>query len=332
LKTWTLGSFLVVFLVVTTQSQADEGYSYLGRFHVGYKYQTMQAETIRDAYVETIGLNLMTLEWFPEESTWMQQFSWLSSIRPRFLYEVTPGNSTEQDQIVALSNQDVQAWERWAADMQVDLWQLFTGEPSSLYLSYTHDVQSFLVNVQASRDYWFVEDDNARLLVPGDQINVGTRFVEKTLGLYVNDSTGLFGMGIFESTYNKPISTDAVTPLETIYEAEFIAKGMFIKYILGSPSDFWQLQLRMDLGLEAEANILSNVSLSQDNFSSGYNPTIEYEAYHAGLGISLKNTSLRWPFNFNVTYVKRHFEQLLSEQTLNDDEIINFSANWEFTL
>ncbi|WP_114416561.1 hypothetical protein [Marinospirillum perlucidum] len=313
--------------------QAEEAeYNYLGRFELGYKYQSMQAETIRDAYVETIGLNLMTLEWFPEEATWMQGFSWLSSIRPRFLYEFTPGNSAEQDQIVALSNQDVQAWERWAADMQVDLWQLFTGEPSSLYISYTHEVQSFLVNVQASRDYWYVEDDNARLLVPGDQINVGTRFVEKTLGLYAVDSTGLMGLGYFESDYNKPISTDAVTPLETIYEAEFIAKGMFISYRIGQPADFWHLQFRMDLGVEAEANILNGVSLSQDDLISGYNPTIAYEAYHAGLGINLRDTGLRWPLNFRVTYVKRRFEQLLSEQKLNDDEIVNFSANWEFTL
>ena len=68
----------------------ETGYNYVGDFSVGYKYLELEADTIRDAYVKTIGLNILQFEWFPEQATWMQNISWMAAIRPRLSYELTP--------------------------------------------------------------------------------------------------------------------------------------------------------------------------------------------------------------------------------------------------
>ena len=110
----------------------ETGYNYVGGFSVGYKYLELEADTIRDAYVKTIGLNILQFEWFPEQATWMQNISWMAAIRPRLSYELTPGDSAEQDEIAQASDSEKEGWTRFIADLSIDPVQLFGGEKLSL--------------------------------------------------------------------------------------------------------------------------------------------------------------------------------------------------------
>ncbi|MCP5170233.1 MAG: hypothetical protein H6999_10835 [Hahellaceae bacterium] len=342
IKRKQLAAFITAFCGFSGVSLADNDaavdvqpqplpYNYLGGFSVGYKYQEMEADTIRDAYVKTVGLNIAQVEWIPEKASWMQSYGWLRAIRPKIHYEFTPAGSAAQDEIVRVSDSEKEAWQRLVADLDITPASWFTGTESEHHLVANYDLQTFLVTVQATRDYWFVEQGNAKLLVPGDKLDASTTFKELTVGYQWQkpDEIGYVGMGYFNVNYEKPVSTDVLTPLETIYTGEFDASGLYL--LLGVVLDkAWDIYARYDTSTDAEANIQGNTSLATSGFS--FTPTIEYEAIKAGLRFDMGRYWSKAPFVTELAYIQRKFDVFVGGEELNDDRIISFSISGQFSL
>ncbi|MBU72465.1 hypothetical protein [Spongiibacter sp.] len=307
----------------------ETGYNYVGDFSVGYKYLELEADTIRDAYVKTIGLNILQFEWFPEQATWMQNISWMAAIRPRLSYELTPGDSAEQDEIAQASDSEKEGWTRFIADLSIDPVQLFGGEKSVHRIDINYDVQTFLITVQATRDYFYIEDNDAKLLTAGDKIDVNTTFTEATVGYAMEEQDVRFGVGLFSVDYEKPVSSDVSTPIESIYKGSFEATGL---YLGGSVRFFNSLDvsLRYDFTFDAEATVDGGTSLTRDEF--GIEDSIEYESYTLDVVYDLRKTSMKLPLEVRFNYTQRQFDAFLEGSTLNDDRLFGISLIGSFTL
>lgn len=308
----------------------DASYNYFGGVSVGYKYQELEADTIRDAYVKTVGLNILQFEWFPEQATWMQNVSWLAAVRPKLSYEMTPGDSAEQDEIAQASDSEKEGWTRFVADLSIDPFQLFGGEKTNHRIDINYDVQTFLITVQATRDYFYVEDNDAKLLTAGDKIDVNTTFKEAVIGYSNEPSPGQsFMMGLFSVDYEKPVSSDVSTPIEAIYKGEFEATGL---YLGGSLRFFGNLDvsLRYDFTFDAEANVDGGKSLTRDEF--GIEDSIEYESYTLNAVYDLSKTRVKLPMELRFNYTQRQFDAFVEGSTLNDDRIFGVSLVGSFTL
>ena len=307
----------------------ETGYNYIGGFSVGYKYQELEADTIRDAYVKTVGLNILQFEWFPEQATWMQNISWMAAIRPRLSYELTPGDSADQDEIAQASDSEKEGWTRFVADLSIDPVQLFSGEKSDHRIDINYDVQTFLITVQATRDYFYIEDNDAKLLTAGDKIDVNTTFTEAVIG-YATEKENLRLMaGLFYVDYEKPVSSDVSTPIESIYKGNFEANGL---YLGGSVRLFGNLDLslRYDFSYDAEATVDGGTSLTRDEF--GIEDSIEYDAYTLNAVYDLRKTAMKLPMEVRFSYIQRQFDALVEGSTVNDDRIFGISLIGSFTL
>ena len=296
---------------------------------MGYKYLELEADTIRDAYVKTIGLNILQFEWFPEQATWMQNISWMAAIRPRLSYELTPGDSAEQDEIAQASDSEKEGWTRFIADLSIDPVQLFGGEKSAHRIDINYDVQTFLITVQATRDYFYIEDNDAKLLTAGDKIDVNTTFTEATVGYAMEEQDVRFGVGLFSVDYEKPVSSDVSTPIESIYKGSFEATGL---YLGGSVRFFDSLDvsLRYDFTFDAEATVDGGTSLTRDEF--GIEDSIEYESYTLDAVYDLRKTSMKLPLEVRFNYTQRQFDAFVEGSTLNDDRLFGISLIGSFTL
>jgi hypothetical protein len=312
----------------TRESFDDDNYNYLGGFSLGYKYQEMEADTIRNAYVKTIGLNILQFEWFPEQATWMQETSWLTAIRPKLTYELTPDNSAEQDEIAQASKSDQEGWSRFVADISIDPFKLFGGDNSDQRIELNYDVQTFLVTVQATQDYYYIEDNNARLLTAGDKLDVNTTFTEATAGWISTENITRFGLGYFSVDYEKPISTDVASPIETIYRGTFEASGVYLKG--GITIGGFDIALRYDYSFDATADFNNGTSLSTD--SSGYEDSVEYTAYTLDAVYDLNKSRFKLPVELRLNYVQREFSNFTEGSKLNDDRIFSLSVIGSFTL
>lgn len=308
----------------------ETGYNYVGGFSVGYKYQELEADTIRDAYVKTVGLNILQFEWFPEQATWMQNISWMAAIRPRLSYELTPGDSADQDEIAQASDSEKEGWTRFVADLSIDPIQLFGGEKSNHRIDINYDVQTFLITVQATRDYFYIEDNDAKLLTAGDKIDVNTTFTEAVIGYANEPAPGKrVAMGLFSVDYEKPVSSDVSTPIESIYKGNFEATGLYV----GGTMRFFNsldISLRYDFTFDAEATADGGTSLTRDEF--GIEDSIEYESYTLNAVYDLRKTSMKLPLEVRFNYIQRQFDAFVEGSTLNDDRIFGISLIGSFTL
>ncbi|MBD2857744.1 hypothetical protein IB286_01910 [Spongiibacter sp. KMU-158] len=308
----------------------DGNYNYLGGFAVGYKYQEMEASTIRNAYVKTVGLNIISLEWFPEQASWMQNISWMAAVRPKLAYEFTPGDSADQDEIAKASDSEKEGWTRFVADLDVDVVRLFKGtdEPSGGYMTFDYEVQSFLVTVQATQDYYYRDDNSAKLLTAGDKLDVNTTFTDWAIGYEMGDEKGHVGMGYFSVDYEKPISSDVNTPIETIYKANFEADGLF--FLVGGEIGGVSMDLRYDFTFDATAEVDNGTSLTRSSF--GYDESIEYNAYTLNASYDLMNTRFKLPVVVGMNYIQREFSNFTGGGTINDDKIFGLSVIGSFSL
>ncbi|MBM7421844.1 hypothetical protein [Spongiibacter marinus] len=307
----------------------DASYNYFGGVSVGYKYQELEADTIRDAYVKTVGLNILQFEWFPEQATWMQNISWMAAIRPRLSYELTPGDSADQDEIAQASDSEKEGWTRFVADLSIDPIQLFGGEKSNHRIDINYDVQTFLITVQATRDYFYIEDNDAKLLTAGDKIDVNTTFTEAVIGYAVEEEDLRLMVGFFSVDYEKPVSSDVSTPIESIYKGNFESRGI---YMGGSIRLFGNLDLslRYDYSYDAEATVDGGTSLTRDEF--GIEDSIEYDAYTLNAVYDLRKTTMKLPMEVRFSYIQRQFDALVEGSTVNDDRIFGVSLIGSFTL
>ncbi|WP_221793597.1 hypothetical protein [Oceanobacter mangrovi] len=313
-----------------TATKADS-YTYAGGFLIGYKYQEMEADTIRNAYVRTIGLNIFEFEWEPGKASWLDPVRRVADLLPALRYEMTPGNTANQDQIAEVSNtaEEKAGWTRFLANIDVDPVSLLGGDDSMHRIIGSYEIQTFLVSVQATQDYYYIQNNDAQLLVAGDGINVNTIFKEATLGYRVTDP-GSYAMdlGWFNVNYEKPISSDVSMPLESIYRAEFEASGLFFGASLSLGS--WTFGGRYDLGYDAKATVDGGVSLSRTEY--GFDESIEYSAYRIDVQYDLKKSSLRWPLAINLNYLERSFSTLADGDNINDDRILGISLQSRFEL
>lgn len=324
------------FSAQAEKSESSDSYDYLGEFSIGYKYQEMEAETIRYAYVKTVGLNIVQFIWNPGEASWARDRGWLSSILPSISYEETPGNSAEQDKIAEVSETSKQGWKRFVGTFDVTPETMLTdAEESAHHIDIRLDVQTFLVTVQTTQDYFYVDDNDARLLTAGDQLDVNSVFTEGQLGYRFEvvdqqDYNGLYsaGLGIFSVDYEKPISSDISSPIESIYKGSFSATGMYLQ--LGFKAGDLKIDARYDYAPEAKATVEDGISLSRSEF--GYDESIEYSAYRLGLTYDLQNFLFGLPLTSQLNYVQRQFTTFVDGDKLNEDRIIDLSFTYKFML
>lgn len=313
--------------VLASDASADS-YSYLGEFSVGYKYQEMEADTIRYAWVKTIGMNIVQFTWSPSDASWARDRKWLSSILPTLSYEQTPGTAAEQDQIAEISESSKQGWKRFVGTFDLQPVTMLTdAESSPHHIDIGLDVQTFLVTVQATRDYFYIDSNDATLLVAGDQLDLATTFTEARLGYRYQGDSVSWSLGAFQLDYEKPISSDVDSPMEYIYKAAFKATGASLG--LGFHPGNLQLDFGYDLSTDADATVNGGVSLSRDQY--GIDENITYTAYRATLSYDLQDFLFGLPLYSRLNYVERHFTTWQGEN-LNDDRIIDLSLVYKFML
>ena len=138
-----------------------------------------------------------------------------------------------------------------------------------------------------------------------------------------------FGVGLFSVDYEKPVSSDVSTPIESIYKGSFEATGL---YLGGSVRFFDSLDvsLRYDFTFDAEATVDGGTSLTRDEF--GIEDSIEYESYTLDVVYDLRKTSMKLPLEVRFNYTQRQFDAFVEGSTLNDDRLFGISLIGSFTL
>ncbi len=284
--------------------------SEFGEFDIGYRFQSLEADVIQDAYVETTGLNILSLRFTPNISPLLGFF---------LAYEFTPGNSAEQDQLVALQSSSASnGWKRLLANFVV-------GVTDQVGIGFRYDDQSFLNSVQSKRDLWFVTPSTAQLLIPGDDVTVATVFTDIELYVAMMNGTSSFDIGWFSTEYSKPLATDALTTVTTLFESELAASGLFVRATDFPVSKDWRLTATAKYAFEPEVKIDGqNLGLISGGSISTVN-TLTYLEY--GFSLTYKSSVYSMPLNVRVDYTARQFDDIVDSLQITDDTIFGLSAS-----
>lgn len=312
-----------------------------GSIKLGYVYKALDANPIPEAYVKTEGLNVAKIAYDPTTSKWGRDLGFIDAF---LSYEATLGGYEEQDQVLKRTQSDEESWERYYANLDIDLAQLFGSTTNTKYnISLKYDKQNFITTVQSKKDYWYLTAANTELLLPGDLIKVATDFEDTVFALEMINGTssstsklaGKVGIGYFDMKYNKPFSTSLDTTVQSIYAAEFSAQGIY--WMAG-----WENLSIFDINIDglitwkksfdAEIILSNGTNLGAIDNDSGYISSFtnyEYDNYYAE--INTRYDELYFPIDFTVTYDYRKFSKLGSGiAKLPTDTIVGFELNIEF--
>jgi len=312
-----VGLVLVLSLYASyAQSDEGEGKGTFGTLEVGYKFQSLEAEAIPGAYAETTGMNIATLKFTPKI---------VSALGAFLKYEFTPSSSAKQsEQIELQDSQTDNGWQRILADFSYEV-------SDNFQVVARYDTQSFVNSVQSKRDYWFVTDSSAELLIPGDELSVSTVFETIELGISGKGTfeNSRFEVGLFMLDYSKPYVSDGLTTVDTIYHADFkVGGGVYFRFKYEVPKGF-SYWAGYSTSVEGEADLVDNISLvalEADNVSA--DSKLEY--YSLDLGGDYKGEVYGMPIKVELYYTQRNFDYL--GDRLNDDRIFSLSTEIEFDI
>ena len=295
------------------QSEMDQ--PTLGTFNIGYKLQALEADIIQDAYVETTGMNIVSIQFTPS----------LSPVLGAFIsYEFTPGNEAEQDELIALQSKSTDnGWKRILANFEfkiTDRWGM----------GFSYDDQSFLNSVQSNKDYWFVSETSAQLLIPGDSISIATVFNNTEAYITLSGSQFDTHFGWFSIDYQKPFATDALTTVTTIFDSKLKASGPFFRINSAKSSDGLAVSAAIKYAIDPEITVNGqNIGQISGNFISSVN-TLSYVEY--SIDISYTQKIFNIPTRAKLEYTTRIFEDIVDEALITDDTIIGFSVSFLFSI
>ncbi len=294
-------------------------YFYLGEITLGYKYQFLQPDDIAEAYVKTIGLNLLSLELNLQKASWSNKWSRL--FLPTLTYEFTPNNSAEQKQLIALNQGSSNASSRFAADLNADIGEFFN-RPDRHFLVGYYDRQAFLYNVQTTDFYWFFSNNRATLLLPGDAISVATVFEQSRLGYRQQRKRWQAEFGAFQLRYQKPLLSPLLTSTDALFESTLKSQGLYFGagYFYRGKSGVF---LNYNKGLQSDIELV-------EGFSQAYNPAkdrtedINFSAWQIDMVLTSTDFGLkRLPLQLMTSVIYRDFEGY------NDDLIYSINIIYQ---
>lgn len=311
--------FLLLFFLLYPLYAKDKK-TYLGAFEIGYKYQYLEPDHIQNAYVKTVGLNIIRFKWNLKAVSWLDRWPLLKMFLPQFTYEWTPGDKATQERLLALSKGGGAGSERFIADFDLDIGDFF-GKPKKHYLVASYDDQSFLYSVQAKQDFWFFYGQRAQLLIPGDNIDVATTFNNLRIGYLFKKKRYSLGLGWFDLAYKKPLTSDVLTTTEAIYESELQAQGMYFQaaYHLNYAS----INFLYSRALKANIELVQGISAAFQPSSQSVK-NIEFDEYAVYFTLHAKQFGWKIPLQLNTGVIQRNFSNY------NDDLIYNFSLVYQF--
>lgn len=317
-------NYILLFILwlsggVVLAEEKKSPYFYLGEITIGYKYQFLQPDDISKAYVETVGLNLLSIELNPQKASWGNK--WLKLFLPKLTYEFTPGNSAEQDELIALNQDSNNASTRFAADLNADIGEFFN-RPDRHFLVGYYDRQAFLYNVQSLDFYWFFSDNRARLLLPGDEISVATVFEQSRLGYRQQRGRWQAEIGAFQLRYQKPLLSPLLTSTDALFESQLNSQGIY----LGAG---YQYRENSGVFLNYNQGFQSDIDLVE-GFSQAYNPDkdrtedINFSAWQIDMVLASSDFGLkRLPLQLMSSVIYRDFEGY------NDDLIYSINIIYQ---
>jgi len=285
--------------------------SQIGDFDIGYKFQALEADVIQDAYVETTGMNILSFTFTPNISPALGAF---------LVYEFTPGNTAQQDELVALQNQsENNGWQRLLANIRFDV-------AENIGIGFRYDDQSFLNSVQSKRDLWFVTPTTAQLLIPGDNVTVATVFTDIELYVALLQGEASIDLGWFSTEYSKPLATDALTTVTTLFESDLSASGLFLR-----ASDFrfqqdWLATATLKYAFDPEVKVDGqNLGLISGGSISSVNTLtcLEY-----GFAVTYNSEVSNVPMKVSIDYTARQFDDIIEDLQISDDSIFGFSVSF----
>lgn len=320
-------SFIASSVALSTRSSyAVENSSqapYLGQFDVGYKYYSLEVDQITDAYTETSGVQLVTIDW-SMPGRW-------GRFLPKASYEFSPGASAAQDELVERSNSADSGWQKFAADLSYQL-------SDQLTLALRYEKELYLYSVEASRDYYFVSNSGTELLVSGDNLNTFNEFNDFSVvgfdEIKISNSMSLaWELGYFSIDYRKPFTSDIFTGLETIYDAQFSASGMQIGAGV-LMNDAQQIYLRLrGVATDAEVELPGGFQLSGVSGTGGYTggnaSTLNYEEIIINYEYDFSHY-FNQALIFKAEYSVRTFDGYVAN--VNDDKFFNLSLRYRFSI
>ncbi len=221
---------------------------YVAGVRASYVYQHWVPREIPDAHYSTTGLNLLRLELLLNQD----ELGFLRWLQAHLKYELRPGGSRGQDELLQIVEKERSGWESIAGNLHAAL-PFVSSRDTLRGPTYSFQRRYFLASAQALQDYWYYSGGTVRLLVPGDIASTATIFTRHRAGFRGTQLSPAgkprwgYEVGAYYLDYRKPYTHDrfATLPGTAIFDATLRGEGAYLegtKYFapFGDDQDAWK--------------------------------------------------------------------------------------------